>query len=93
MKREENSLGFIEHTPAIWSPIGLEVRKEANRENLQTAKKVVYYDKLKWIINLFEPYKSPGIDGTIVLQRGLDILYRRLCSILISSHTIFHTKT
>ena len=55
----------------------------AKRADWQTAVKTVSYERIKWAIGTFEPYKSPGPDGIYpaLLQKGLDFLVSHLCRI------------
>jgi hypothetical protein len=40
------------------------------------SKRVISYDKLKWAVFPFQPYKSPGMDGImlIILQQAFELL-------------------
>lgn len=66
---------------------GLDIMNYGSRENWHVAKEVINQDKIKWAINSFEPYKSPGPDGIypILLQKGNDLLFKKLCKILQAS--------
>lgn len=63
---------YIERTQAIWSSIEIEANKWANRKTGRLS------------LCHYEPYKLLGIYGIypIILQRGPDMLYRRLRSSL-----------
>ena len=45
-------------------------------EDWASSKRVISYEKLKWAVFSFQPYKSPGIDGKmpIMLQQGFELL-------------------
>jgi ribonuclease HI len=45
-------------------------------EDSPIANKVVTEERIKWAVNSFGPYKSPGVDGIypFLLQEGLDVL-------------------
>ena len=60
---------------------------KARREDWETAKKVVTYEKIKWVINSFESYKSAGSDGIIpaMMQEGPDLLINKLTEIFRAS--------
>jgi hypothetical protein len=49
--------------------------------------KVISYNKLKWAVFLFQPYKSPGIDGImpIMLQQGFELFTSKLLMLLRAS--------
>ena len=51
------------------------------------SRRVVSYNKLKWVIFSFHPYKSPGIDGimSIMLQQGYELLAGKLLMLLRAS--------
>jgi len=51
------------------------------------SKRVVSYNKLKWAIFTFQPYKSPGMDGImpIMLQRGFELLAGKILMLLRAS--------
>jgi hypothetical protein len=40
------------------------------------SKNFISYDRMKWAVFLFQPYKSPGMDGImpIMLQQGFELL-------------------
>jgi len=48
---------------------------------------VISYDKLKWAVFSFQPYKSPGNDGIIpiMLQQGFELLVGKLLMLLRAS--------
>jgi hypothetical protein len=71
-----------------WDSLGLEFLKwKGSREDWATSKRVISYDKLKWAVFSFEPYKSPGIDGImpIMLQQGFKLLANKLLLLLRAS--------
>jgi hypothetical protein len=49
--------------------------------------RVTSYDKLKWAVFSFQPYKSPGMDGImpIMLQQGFELLVGKLLMLLAAS--------
>jgi len=49
---------------------------ERIKGRLGASKRVISYEKLKWVVSSFQPYKSPGIDGImpIMLQQGFELL-------------------
>jgi len=51
------------------------------------SKRVVSYNKLKWAIFSFQPYKSPGMDGImpIMLQQRFELLAGKLLMLLRAS--------
>ena len=51
------------------------------------SRRVVSYNKLKWALFSFQPYKSPGMDGTmpIMLQQGFELLAGKLLMLLRAS--------
>ena len=64
-----------------WDSLEPEFQKwKGSREDWETSKRVISYDKLKWAIFPFQPYKSPGIDGIlpITLQQGFELLASKL---------------
>lgn len=73
---------------------GLEIEpeKRALREDWQIAKTVINVNKIKWAINSFKPYKSPGPDNIypVMLQKGPEILNNKICNILRSSLALGH---
>jgi hypothetical protein len=48
---------------------------------------VISYDRLKWAVYSFLPYKSPGMDGImpIILQQGFELLGCKLLMLLRTS--------
>jgi hypothetical protein len=44
------------------------------------SRRVISFDRLKWAIFSFQPYKSPGIDGIrpIMLQQDFELLVGKL---------------
>jgi len=60
-----------------WNGLELEFSKwKGSREDWVVYKRVVSYNKLKWVIFSFQPYKSPGTDGImpIMLQQSFELL-------------------
>jgi len=57
---------------------------KGSRKDWETSKWVISYDKLKWAVFSFQPYKSPGIDGIlpIMLQQGFELLASKLLLLL-----------
>jgi retron-type reverse transcriptase len=51
------------------------------------SKRVINYNKLKWTVFSFQPYKSPGIDGimSIMLQQGFELLAGKFLMLLRAS--------
>jgi hypothetical protein len=49
---------------------------EGSREDWAVSRGIISYDKFKWAVFSFQPYKSPGIDGImpIMLQQGFELL-------------------
>src|ERR1700712_8006 len=71
----------------VLSSHSLTVPEKAGREDWRISKEVITVNKIKWAINLFEPYKSPGPDGIFLalLQQGFDILSPHLCRLFRAS--------
>jgi len=60
-----------------WDGLELEFLKwKGSREDWASSRRVISYEKLKWAVFSFQPYKSPGIDGKmpIMLQQGFELL-------------------
>ena len=74
---EMNSLTYDREQP------NLEQGHKTCREDWHLARKVINTIKIKWAIDTFKPFKSPGIDGVIpvLLQKGIDLLVIPLCHI------------
>jgi hypothetical protein len=71
-----------------WNGLELEFPKwKGSREDWAVSKRVISYDKLKWVVFSFQPYKSPGIDGImpIMLQQGFELLAGKLLTLLRAS--------
>ena len=51
------------------------------------SRRVVSYNKLKWALFSFQPYKSPGMDGImpIMLKQGFELLAGKLLMLLQAS--------
>jgi hypothetical protein len=63
------------------------LQKGAGPGNTGWFPEVISYDKLKWTVFSFHPYKSPGIDGImpIMLQQGFELLAGNLLMLLRTS--------
>jgi len=71
-----------------WDGLELEFPKwKGSREDWALSRTVISYDKLKWVVFSFQPYKSPGIDGimSIMLQQGFELLAGKLMMLLRAS--------
>jgi hypothetical protein len=57
------------------------------REDWTASRGVISYDKLKWAVFSFQPYKSPGIDGImpIMLKQGFELLAGKLLMLVTAS--------
>ena len=53
---------------------------QASNEDRRVAKKIATTERVRWAIQLFAPFKSPGLDGLFpaLLQKGLDTILPRL---------------
>ena len=74
-----------------WDGLELEFPKwTGSREDWALSKRVISYDKLKWAVFSFQPYKSPGMDGIIpiMLQQGFELLAGKLLMLLRASLAI-----
>ena len=62
-------------------------RPRATREDWSVASRIVTLSGVKWALNKFSPFKSPGGDGVFpaLLQRGPDSLHTILCELLRAS--------
>lgn len=60
---------------------------KATEESLMLANSIVTHDSLKWAVNSFEPYKSPGKDGIFpaLLQNGFEHISKHLLELFKSS--------
>jgi hypothetical protein len=79
---------IITEPPGGWD--GLELESPAwrgTRDDWAVSKRVVTYDRLKWAVFSFQPYKSPGTDGIIpiMLQQGFELLGGKLLMLLSAS--------
>jgi hypothetical protein len=75
-------------SPGGWDGLELEHPKwKGSREDWEVSRRVINYDKLKWAVFSFQPYKSPGIDGImpIMLQQGFELLAGKLMMLLRAS--------
>jgi hypothetical protein len=71
-----------------WEVLELESPKwKGSGEDWAVSRWVISYDKLKWAVFSFQPYKSPGIDGImpIMLQQGFVLLAEKLFMLLRAS--------
>ena len=69
-------------TSVGWDGLELEFPKwKRSREDWAASKRVISYEKLKWAVSSFQPYKSPGIDVImpIMLQQVLNCLWVNFC--------------
>jgi hypothetical protein len=60
-----------------WEVLELQFPKwKGSRVAWAVSKRFISYDKLKWAVFSFQPYKSPGIDGIMafILQQGFELL-------------------
>jgi hypothetical protein len=60
-----------------WDGLELESPEwSASRGDWAVSRRVISFDKLKWAVFSFQPYKSPGIDGImpIMLQQSFELL-------------------
>ena len=79
---------IILEPPGGWDGLELELPKwKGSREDWAFSRRVISYEKLKWAIFSFQPYKSPGIDGImpIMLQQGFELLAGKLLMLLRAS--------
>jgi hypothetical protein len=60
---------------------------KGSRGDWAVSRRVISYNKLKWAVFSFQPYKSPGIDGImpIMPQQGFELLAGKLLMILRTS--------
>jgi hypothetical protein len=68
-----------------WNGLELEFPKwKASRGDLAVSRRVVSYNKRKWALFSFQPYKTPGMDGImpIMLQQGFELLAGKLLMLL-----------
>jgi hypothetical protein len=78
---------ILEHTGG-WNGLELEFTPwKITREDWEVSKKVISYDRLKWAVYSFLPYKSPDMDGImpIMLQQDFEMLGCRLLTLLRTS--------
>jgi hypothetical protein len=71
-----------------WDSLELESQKwKGSREDWAVSRRIISYDKLKWAVFSFQPYKSPGIDGImpIMLLQGFELLAGKLLMLLRAS--------
>jgi hypothetical protein len=73
-----------------WDSLELEFPKcRGSREDWVASKRVISYEKLKWTVFSFQPYKSPGIGGImpIMLQQSFELLAGKLLLLLLHTTT------
>jgi hypothetical protein len=68
---------------------------ERIHRRLGGSKRVISYDKLKWAVFSFQPYKSQGIDGimSIMLQQGFELPVGKLLMLLRASLALGYIAT
>jgi hypothetical protein len=74
-----------------WDGLELELPKRTgSRGDWALSRRIVSYDKLKWAVFSFQPYKSPGMDGImpIMLQQGFELLAGKCLKLLRASLAI-----
>jgi hypothetical protein len=79
---------IIPEPSGSWDGLELELLKwKGSREDWVVSKRVISYDKLKWAVFSFQPYKSPCIDGImpIMLQQGFELLVAKPLMLLRAS--------
>jgi len=81
----EEALGYLSDTHLPGNAAWLVTKHRAmvhqvSKEDWEIAQEIVTEECLKWVISLFAPFKSQGLDGIFpaILQNGLDILLPRL---------------
>jgi hypothetical protein len=77
-----------------WDGLELEFPKwNVSRADWAVSRRVISFNKLKWAIFLFLPYKSPGIDGImlIMLQQDFELLARKGLVLLRASLALGYT--
>jgi hypothetical protein len=68
-----------------WDSLKLKFPKwNVSRVDWVVSRRFISFDKLKWAIFSFQPYKSSGIDGImpIILQQGFELLAGKLLVLL-----------
>jgi hypothetical protein len=68
-----------------WNGLELEFPKwKGSKGDWAVSRRVVSYNKLKWDVFSFQPYKSPGMDGImpIMLQQGFELLAGKFLMLL-----------
>jgi len=71
-----------------WDGLELEFPTwKGSREDCAVSRRITRYDKLKWAVFSFQPYKSPGVDGImpIMLQQDFELLAGKLLMLLKAS--------
>jgi hypothetical protein len=74
--------------PGGWDDLELEHLKwKGSRADWEVSRRVINYDKLKWAVFSFQPYRSPGIDGimAVMLHQGFGLLAGKLMMLLRAS--------
>jgi hypothetical protein len=78
----------IKESAGGWGGLEPEFPKwKGSRESWATSRKVIDYEKLKWAVFSFQPYKSPGSDRImpVMLQQGFELLAGKLLMLLRAS--------
>jgi hypothetical protein len=76
-----------------WDGLELEFPKwNVSCGDWAVSRRVVSFNKLKWPIFSFQPYKSPGIEG-IMLQQGFELLVGKLLVLLRDSLALGYIPT
>lgn len=59
----------------------------ASRADWTVSKRIITYERVKWAINSFDPFKASGPDGIIpvMLQQGIDLLSGKLTRVFRAS--------
>jgi hypothetical protein len=77
-----------------WEGLELEYpKRKGSREDWTVSRRVISYEKFKWALFSFQPYKSPSIDGImpIMLQQGFELLAGKLMMLLRASLALGYT--
>ena len=66
--------------------------RENSSANWELSLRLFSDDKVKWAVNTFKPFKSPGVDGIFpaLLQKGIDVLLPYLQTLFVYSHCWGH---
>jgi hypothetical protein len=76
---------IIQEPPGGWEGLELELQNWiGSRADWAQSTRVVNYEKFKWAVFSFQPYKSPGMDGImpITLQQGFQQFAEKLLMLL-----------